>query len=269
MPVDDIVFNERDNDLVLGTHGRSIIILDDISPLEHLDAGRPARPRRTCFRCGPRRSTTRCARCRRRAPPSSPGPNPAYGALITYYLRDDPKPPPPATSATNGTNGAPRSPTTAAPKKPTVKITVLAADGSVVRELEGPDRKGLNRIAWDLRYALPFTPAADEEGWFGPPKGTFALPGEYTIKLTARGRELSQKVTVRIDPRAPVTTEGLQARFRAARAAAELQRAFMDSAGSLDAIAKELEAVNARIKERPAGDAVTAAVKEFSGRSTI
>ena len=69
-----------------------------------------------------------------------------------------------------------------------------------------------------------------------------------------------------MDPRAPVTTEGLQARFRAARAAAELQRAFMDSAGSLDAIAKELEAVNARIKERPAGDAVTAAVKEFSGK---
>ena len=35
VPVDDIVFSARDNDLILGTHGRSIIILDDITPLEH------------------------------------------------------------------------------------------------------------------------------------------------------------------------------------------------------------------------------------------
>jgi photosystem II stability/assembly factor-like uncharacterized protein len=265
VPVDDIVFNERDNDLLLGTHGRSIIVLDDISPLEHLTPAVLSSEAHLF----PMRPATEHYEMRALPTPGASefaGPNPAYGALLTYYLRDDPKPPPPpATPVTNGTSGAPPS-DPPAPKEPTVKISVLAADGSVVRELQGPDRKGLHRIAWDLRYALPFTPAAEDEGWFGPAKGPFALPGDYTIKLAARGRELTQKVTVRMDPRAPVTAEGLQARFRAARSAADLQRAFTDSAASVDAIAKELEAANARIKERPVGDDVATAVKEFSGK---
>ena len=251
VPVDDIVFNERENDLVLGTHGRSIIVLDDVSPLEQLT---PAVLTSEAH-LFPLRAATQYYQLRALPTPGASefsGPNPPYGALITYYLRDDPKPP-----AHKGTNGD-------AAEAPTVTIAVLAPDGTQVRQLEGPDRKGLHRVSWDLRYPLAFRPAAADEGWFGPPKGPFVLPGEYTIKLAARGRELTQKVTVRMDPRAPVTKEGLQARFRASQASADLQRAFTESAASLDAMVKELEGVNARLKEQQAGEPVSNAVKEFS-----
>ena len=88
---------------------------------------------------------------------------------------------------------------------------------SVVRELEGPDRQGFNRVSWDLRYPLTFKPAESDEGWFGPPKGTFVLPGEYTVKLVSgsfekkaaatvsRGPYLSVKIEVNGVPHGPST----------------------------------------------------------------
>ena len=118
------------------------------------------------------------------------GPNPEYGALINYYLKNDP----PTADAR-------------------VKIQILDSRGAVVREIDGPDRKGYNRVAWDLRYPLTFEAGSQDEGWFGPPKGTLALPGEYRVKLRARGRELTDKVQVRIDPLSRTSPEALQSRF--------------------------------------------------------
>jgi hypothetical protein len=196
------------------------------------------------------------------------GPNPPYGALITYYLRDDPKPQAPTTTTTNGTNGgstAGAAPPPEAPAPPTVTITVVAPDGSVVRELRGPDRKGLQRVNWDLRYPLTFTPTTADEGWFGPPKGTFVLPGQYTVKLSARGREMTQPLMVRLDPRAQTSQEALAARFRASQAVADLQRAFTESAAVIQAVTTELEGVNARMKEPGANKAAAEGpVKEFT-----
>jgi photosystem II stability/assembly factor-like uncharacterized protein len=263
VPVDDIVFNENANDLVLGTHGRSIIILDDVTPLEQFT---PA-VMTSDAHLFPLRPATQYYEMRMLPTPGASefaGPNPAYGALITYYLRDDPKPQAP--TSTNGTNGGGVA---AAPgdgkDQPTVTITVLAPDGSVVRELKGPDRKGLQRVNWDLRYPLAFTPTAADDGWFGPPKGTFVLPGDYTITLAARGRKLSQPVQVRVDPRAQTSREALEARFKASQATADLQRAFTESAAVVQAMTTELDAANARMKEPGAKKAdVEGPVKDFT-----
>jgi photosystem II stability/assembly factor-like uncharacterized protein len=266
VPVDDIVFNEKANDLVLGTHGRSIIILDDVTPLEQLT---PA-VMTSDAHLFPTRAAIQYYDMRMLPTPGASefaGPNPPYGALIAYYLRDDPKPPAPAPTPTNGSNGnggagAPPEP----PKEPpTVTITVVAPDGTVVRELKGPDRKGLHRVNWDLRYPLTFKAAPEDEGWFGPPKGTFVLPGEYTVKLAARGRELTERVQVRVDPRAQTSPDALAARFKASQAAADLQRAFTESAAVIQTMSAELDAANTRMKEPGAKKAdVEAPVKEFT-----
>jgi hypothetical protein len=61
------------------------------------------------------------------------------------------------------------------------------------------------------------TPTQTDEGWFGPPRGTPVLPGEYRIRLTARGREQTGTVQVRLDPRARTTPEAIEARFAASQ----------------------------------------------------
>ena len=136
--------------------------------------------------------------------------------------------------------------------------------GQIVRQLEGPDRPGIHRVAWDLRYPLTFTATDEDEGWFGPPKGTLVLPGEYTVKLAARGREVEQKVMVAVDPRARTTSEGLRARFDAAQSVADLQRAFTEGAAVVAVVAKDLDTINANLRERQSPAEVTAAVKDFT-----
>ena len=232
MPVDDIIVQARENDLILGTHGRSIILLDDITVFEKLN---PSVLDSEVFLFSPRETV---AFYEKRALPGPgaaefSGPNPEYGALITYYLKNDP----------------PKPETKPAPQ-PKVKIIVLDAAGQVVRELEGPDQKGFQRCSWDLRYPLLFEPKKEEEGWFGPHRGPFALPGEYRIKLLARGQELTQKLHVRTDPEARTTPEALRARFEAAMAVRELQRAFKDAQGSGEKLAKELDSYKKLLQER-------------------
>src|SRR5262249_6606412 len=90
VPVDDIVIHPRENDLILGTHGRSIWVLDDITPLEqmtgtvaaseeHLFDLRPAIMWRQSNHKGSTGSKTFIAQ------------NPPYGVIINYYIREKPK----------------------------------------------------------------------------------------------------------------------------------------------------------------------------------
>jgi hypothetical protein len=159
------------------------------------------------------------------------GPNPPYGVLITYYLKDNP---PEEKAQGKEEEESPESPAG-------VKIVILDAEGNVIRELTGPDRRGFNRVNWDLRYSLLFEPKKGDEGWFGPHKGPFVLPGEYTVKLIARGQELTRQVKVIIDPQARTTMEDLQARHEAGLAARELQRAFKDAQKMVDKINSEVK----------------------------
>ena len=217
--IDDILVSLRDNDLILGTHGRSIIVLDDMTMVEKTDAtvlGEDAH-------LFPVRPATEYYETRMLPSPGAAkytGPNPPYGALVTYYLKTDP---PSAASR--------------------VKIKILDAEGHLVRELEGPDRQGYNRVAWDLRYPLTFAPGDQDEGWFGPPKGTLVLPGEYLISVTARGRELTGSVQVRSDPRARTSLEALRQRFAASQRLAELTRAFADGVKAIDGVDREEDTI--------------------------
>jgi photosystem II stability/assembly factor-like uncharacterized protein len=224
--IDDILVTRRENDLILGTHGRSIIVLDDMSMLEQADATVLERDAHLF----PTRPATEYYEMRMLPSPGAgkySGPNPPYGALITYYLKTDPPSP-----------------------KSSVTIRILDKDGHLVRELEGPDQQGYNRVAWDLRYPLTFAPTDQDQGWFGPPKGTLVLPGEYRIVLTAHGRELSGSVQVKMDPRARTTAEALQARFAASQRVAELARAFADGAQAVEAAAHEVETIQSGLKGR-------------------
>jgi photosystem II stability/assembly factor-like uncharacterized protein len=194
----------KNGDLVLATYGRGIMILDDVAPLARLTgeilAGDaylfPVRDAEQYYRNN-RDMSNKAARFA--------GPNPDYGALITYHLKD---PPPPA-----GPSDEPPASGTAAPsvepgagqegpaEAPDVAIQILDGDGKVIRELTGPDSPGFNRIAWDLQMTPDSTEAPPPQGSRRRPQLVDVDPGEYTVKLTARGVELVQTVMVVPDRR--------------------------------------------------------------------
>jgi hypothetical protein len=237
--IDDMLISPT-NDVVLGTHGRSIIVLDDAALLEGSDLtvlGEEAH-------LFPPRTATQYYEMRNLPSPGAfkySGPNPDYGALITYHLKTAP-----------------------AKADSQVTIQILDSAGQMVRELKGPDRPGYNRLAWDLRYPLTFEPSSQDEGWFGPPKGTFVLPGEYRVKLIARGHELISPLQVRIDPRSRTTAEALKARFEASQRLAELTKGFVDGAKAVEGLDKQMTAVKAAVKDRPnTPQALTGRIDEF------
>jgi hypothetical protein len=247
VPVDDIVIQVRENDIILGSHGRGIIILDDIAMLENLnekllnDEVHLFPPRETIqFHDRMEVATDQGAS-------EFSGLNPDYGALITYYIKDNPLPPKeetPTKDENDKEEGKKHE------NKPRVKIFILDKDQKVVRELKGPDRKGFNRISWDLHHSLSFTSGQEGGMVYGVQKGPFVLPGEYTVKLNARNRELVQKIQVRIDPQAKTNPEALQARFKVSMEVMDMLRVTKEAQTAIKEMSKEMERIEEMVKDQ-------------------
>jgi photosystem II stability/assembly factor-like uncharacterized protein len=180
--IDDILVHPRDNDLIVGTHGRSIWIIDDITPLQQLSEavmGSDAH----LFTV---RNTTRWAEDTMLARGLSGakhfrGANPLGGAAISYYLK-----------------GAPAG---------DVRIAILDMRGTVVRDLAGTKVPGINRVQWNLA-PNPAPTSVQGRGGFGAGRGGRGAPqfinanpvdaGTYLVRLTVGGKE--QTTTVVVEP---------------------------------------------------------------------
>jgi len=155
VPVDDLVIHPRERDLVVATHGRSLYILDDVTPIAQLTRETRNKPLAVF---APLPATPRLYTGRNYGGGAGifRAPNPPMGAAITYWLRD----------------GSPDG----------VKIAVSDAAGVMLRELTGPGRPGLNRVVWDLqadaKHRIP-TVDAQRHG-----QTQFVPAGEYAVKVT-------------------------------------------------------------------------------------
>jgi len=204
----------HDDDLVVGTHGRSIWVLDNITPLRQLAQAASSDtpylfkpPLATRVRWNMFSDTP--------LPPEEPtGENPPDGAILDYYL--------PA--------GASQ-----------VVLEILDPGGKVVRRFSSEDPRevvdpetlphptywirppqrvgtltGHHRFFWDLRHEPPrgarrqFSIAAVLAKTPSGPHGPFVPPGRYTIRLTVDGQMSEQTLDVRLDPRITVGDADLQ-----------------------------------------------------------
>jgi hypothetical protein len=197
MRIDDILIHPRDNDLIIGTHGRGIYILDDISALQQMSQ-KITDSDVTLFEVRPGTIWQNDPRLGRYLGGSKffRGANPAPGTAISYYLK----------SAPSGE----------------VKITISDYSGKVVRNIVGTNEVGLNRVQWNLRGDPPPRPAGfgggggqggggggqggggggGGGGGFG---GAFNLglplePGTYNVKLSVGGKDYTTKAVIEPDP---------------------------------------------------------------------
>ena len=175
--IDDLLVHPRDSDLIVGTHGRSIYIIDDITPLEQLDDKVLAedvhvfdvRPGTAWLQEVTRSQVVGGSKLFR-------GENPQPGTVISYYLK----------SVASGD----------------VKITIADITGKVVRNLTGTKEAGLNRVQWDLRGDPPPRPAnlpPQAAGRMRNLQGPPAEPGVYLAKLSIGGKDYTTKIVVEAD----------------------------------------------------------------------
>ncbi len=213
------------NNLIVGTHGRGIWVLDDITSLiqDHPALAshkaflfRPAtayRIHRTLFRAEP-------------FPPEVPhGENPPAGAIIDYYLKAGTRSP--VTLAIEDQSGRILREFTSASRSrphPLAKNNFPAFWKAPRNRL--PDHAGLNRFVWHLRARRPL---ALHYGFGGPgllhdtpvsPQGPYVPPGMYRLILTVSGHRLVEPLEVRIDPNDHLDAKDAGIQYRlAARAA--------------------------------------------------
>ena len=227
--VHDILVHPRENDLILGTHGRSIYIFDDAAPIQQMTPEISARDAHLFDVRPALRYTTRFTRYGIGNKPFA-GPNPPYGALIAYYLKE-----------------------TAAEKTP-VKIQILDSAGKLVRELtRTPKEQGLHRVAWDLRYEPPKLrrpPTEEESEFFGGPRGPQAAPGVYTVKLTAGERSVEKSVEIRLDPALSVPAADLAAQLDQALKLRDMQSAVNNALLALDSLQDQIQQTEKTVKDR-------------------
>lgn len=258
VPVDDIQIQAAEGDLVLGTHGRGVYILDDAVPLVSLKA---ALGKELHF--FPVRRATEWRLFNHKGNNGHKfflAKNPPEGALLTYWLgpslaeKGDAK-------EDQATKDAKHEKT----KEKKVKITVTDANGALVRELEGPAAAGLNRTNWDLRHEPPVKPEPGAaRSFFGPPRGPFVLPGTYSVKVALGDKEASETVVVEDDPRIAATDADRQAWQAAVVDASKLWTRADAADKAAQSLKKQLEDLKGALeKKKDTPEAVTKGVQDL------
>lgn len=226
VPVDDIQIHPRDNDLILATHGRSIWVLDDMTPLEqmtetvaaaeaHLFNTRPA----TMWRIYNHKAST--------GHKTFIANNPPTGAVISYYLREK--------------------------AKDKVRITVHDRGGALVRDFTATNEPGIQRVTWDCRYQSPLPgQTSGSSGFAGAfPRGPRVLPGEYTLKLIVDGKEVMAKpMLVEEDPRIQLSPADAKSRVDFLLAVNKLQRSGTESQNRLSALRSQLASLRDNLNKQ-------------------
>src|SRR6266542_615506 len=252
----------HDDDIVVGTHGRSFWILDDISPLRQMTqaTGKSAailfRPRLSYrFRRNKNTDTP--------LPPEEPvGKNPPDGAIIYYYL-----------------GVQPRSPVT---------ISIRDATGKLIRAFSSSNKPdsipadlnvplywvrpfhpvsaagGMHRFVWELHYVPPSV-----SGFSYPisaivhdtplePLGPAVAPGEYQVTLSVGGKSYTQPLTVRMDPRSQMTLAELVEQERIGLAMLDATRVTWSALGEVRKLRTTIADVRAKGGPKAPPDIVTA-----------
>jgi photosystem II stability/assembly factor-like uncharacterized protein len=207
----------KNDDLAVATHGRGFWILDDITPLRQLTRQvtssqaflfKPQLAYRVRWDTNPDTPL----------PPDFPaGQNPPDGAVINYYL--------------SATSDAP------------ITLEIQDSAGKIVRRWSSADKPqpispdlgiptywvrppqvlsdtaGMHRFLWDMHYApVPGIPpsypiAAVPHNTAPQPTSPWAMPGEYTVVLTADGTKYTQPLTLKMDPRVKTSVLALKRQF--------------------------------------------------------
>jgi len=287
--VRDIEIQKRENDLVVGTFGRGIYILDDYSALRTKQSALaseqlfPVRDPwlyiegdlwdgREKGSMGAEFFNT---------------PNPPYGAVFTYYLKDGIKSGKAQrrekeieTEKEGGDTPYPAWGDMRAEDRevtPAVHVMVRDADGNLVRQVAGDASKGLHRSAWDLRLPAPDPINLEEQGerpyWEQPPVGPLALPGEYAARLAVeRDGVLSevgdaQRFTVKPMANSPEITSDRRALQDFQLKAANLQRAVAGAGNGIAELENRIAYVRAALVQTPAAsDAERSRLNGIAGR---
>ncbi|HEX6833661.1 MAG TPA: hypothetical protein VF132_09010, partial [Rudaea sp.] len=223
--VRDLAIQARASDLAIATHGRGIWIIDDITPLRQFSSQmlssdavfvstRPQVQRLRTFGGWAEGDAT------------FSGANPPTGAVITYYQR-------------------------ARHLFGKIKLEILDESGKVVDSLPASERRGLNRVEWNMQVKPPRVPRAAQIAG-NSTAGPRVLPGTYTVRLTKGDQTYETKLPIGLDPQAKFSVADRKAQFDAAMTVHAMFGDMTDLVYRINAVREGAAARAAKLPEKDA-----------------
>jgi len=254
-PIHDLI--EKNDDLLVATHGRAFWILDDITPLRATTAQPAAeavlyKPRVTYRMRWPDFYD-------RREPV---GENPPTGAIVYYYLPIVPK--------------------------GVVTLEFVDASGKVLRRYSNEEKKegeappewldeaspdkriptdvGVNRFAWDLHEQGP-TPLAGELDADSSNRGPMVPPGIYRVRLAADGKSRTAPLDLRADPRTKISNDDLQEQSALGRKIVARVSEIHEAVGTIREVRTQTRELSRRFGDDPRYASLLSATKDFDKKT--
>jgi photosystem II stability/assembly factor-like uncharacterized protein len=255
----------KDDDIAVATHGRGFWILDNITPLRQFDA---ANQETVLFKPQTAMRVRWNLNTDTPLPPDEPvGENPPEGAMIDYRL------------GANATGP--------------VTLEIKDGKGTVVRRYAStdpvppPDPKlkiprywvrppqvlsagpGLHRFFWDMH----FEPLKDVDAEYPmtavfqktapQPTGPWAVPGDYSVVLTAGGKSFTQPIPMKMDPRVKASPGDLTKQFELSKALFETRASLQPIGKSYESLAGQLAKAKEKAGDKPVKEQIEALTKKL------
>ena len=244
----DMTIQEREADLVIGTFGRAIYVLDDIRPLRAFakNAGKALVGKITAFPApdGYQAEIQQPHGERFMASAKYAGENRVFGGRLSYLIQDEKE------------------------KLDSLTVKIYTASGEQIRTLKTLPTKGVNRIIWNLDRK---STAEMTGGWGGgqgggqggggrsrgffEPSGGDAIPGTYKVVMEYGGESSETSITVHADPRIKPVLTDLQAKDNFLKKVEALSSEVTATTKKLDEAQKVIDKVNSLIKDVKSDDA--------------
>jgi photosystem II stability/assembly factor-like uncharacterized protein len=277
--VHDLAIQKQENDLVVGTFGRGMYVLDDYTPLRGLKAETLAQDS-VLF---PAKNALMYIQTRQygirgkgfQGAAFYAADNPPFGADFTYYLKDaiktkkqkrrdaekeaakksaaSPYPPPARLRAEEEEEA------------PSILLNIADASGNPIRTLKGPVTQGFHRLSWNLRQPAPVLPkprplARDEDVFTEEPSGPLVMPGPYKVMLAKRVEGVVtplsdwQEFNVVVEGAAGMDLADRKVLFEFQQKVTRLQRAVSGALDATNALSGRLEQIKRALDQTPSVD---------------
>ena len=187
--VRDIQIQPVTNDLILATHGRGIMIVDNITPMRNMTKD-ASQKEVLIFEPKPINISMGKYYVGSSNGDGYVGGNPSQEAPIQYYFKD---------RLNTGI----------------VTVEIYDKDGKLVQSMPGTKRKGINIVRWNMRYTPPKVAGGGTKMDYGAFVAPIVLPGEYTVKIKVGDKYYENKMTMQRDEKSTMSLTDMQAQFEA------------------------------------------------------
>jgi hypothetical protein len=259
----DMAIQERESDLVLGTHGRAAYVIDDFSALRNLsteDFG--ARLKVLSVSPGQQYNARQSPSSRFTGSGEFRADNEPYGAMLTFIASGEDLPHPDAdaertrkislreTAARSGVQKGEQDKEDSKPAR--LSVTIKDADGETIRSYKTDVHQGINRLTWSMQRdgIRPVSTDKQKEPDNDLPAGPMVLPGHYGITLELGESNATTAVEILKDPRSPYSMDDLQANYDARLSLMAMQDAANRAMRQINTARADIETINRLLSRR-------------------